>query len=450
MSAVADAIQVEGTLRERIAAKFNPVAEPQAELQPPVPAANPEVPPAAASPVEQVAAPATPQTDPPAQTEEVFELDLNRNPLDEAPAPEATSAEPQVDKAAWEQEFKVLQTTPRGREILSANREFAKLEEVVGYRPEAGQIQQWHRTHSIMDEMVMDFTSGAPDAAAKFASYWFGSDMEGSSQIAEALPAILAQENPEAYQKIGTHFGSTLIDQLAAMAATPGRSAEDAARLADAALVLGAVTGIKPAPGSQPAQQPVNSEAEALRARIRELEGGRSQVSRAQIEREVFGSLERVLAADAETTLKPIRKSYESSPEKMIVYNALKREAVTEMRSMARKNPAIWNEVTRSIQRMERAGSVDKSQMDEVVRLWRKAYVGSANGMQQKFLNAAGISLTANNDEARGILQQAQNKTAPNGGTAPGQSIQMPTQQPGESKEDFRKRRIHTLLSPPR
>ncbi len=449
MSAVADPIQVEGTLRERIAAKFNPVAEPQAELQLPASAPSPEVPPAAAAPVEQVAAPATTQTDPPVQTEEIFELDLNKNPLDEAPASETPAAEPQPSKVEWEQEFKVLQTTPRGREILNANREFAKLEEVVGYRPEAGQIQQWQRTHSIMDEMVMDFTGGTPDAAAKFASYWFAKDMEGSAQIAEALPAILAQENPEAYQKIGTHFGSTLIDQLAAMAATPGRSAEDVARLADAALVLGAVTGIRPAPGSQPAVA-IDPELEALRAENARLKGGQPQVSRVQIENSVYGNLEKVLAADAELTLKPIRKAYESSPEKMVVYNALKREAMTELRSLARKNPAIWNEVTRSIQRMERAGGIDKGQMDEVVRLWRKGYAGNATQIQHKFLNAAGISLTANNDEARGILQQAQQKTAPNGGTAPGQSIQMPTQNPGESKEDFRKRRIHTLLSAPR
>lgn len=462
MSAIADAIQVqEGTLRDRIAAKLNVAAEPQTELQPSVSAPSPEVSSTALVPEESAAAPVVEtQTEVPVQSEaeEAFELDLSKNPLNEESVPEAPIPEAQPSKAEWEGEFKVLQTTPRGREILAANREMAKLQEGIGYRPEAGQVQQWHRTHSIMDEMAMDFTSGQPEAAVKFVNYWFGKDannpesqvMEGALQIAEALPIALAKENPEAYQKIGTHYGSAIIGHLQSQAAIPGRSPEDVRRLNDAAAVLAAVTGISTPNGTQPQAAQPDGEVARLHARIRELEGGVTKASRDQIEKTVYGGLERVLAADAEGALKPIRKAYESSPDKMLLYDALKAQAVSEMRSMSRKNPAIWNEVTKSIQWMERAGGVTKDQMDAVVHLWRKGYASNATQIQQKFLNAAGISLTGNADAARGILQQGQHKTAPNGGSAPGQSIPMVTRQQGESPEDFRTRRIHAILSTPR
>lgn len=455
MSAVADNIQVNmGSVREAVAASLNRSAEPPVELQPQAPAPVPEpVVPVAAEP-----APAEPveaqQTDLPVQAvEEDFELDLSKNPLDES-APQETAVEPPASRKQWEEGFQdFIKSNPRGQKIWANHAEMARVsapaeEGGIGFRPDADQIKQWHSAHTTMDRMMMDFTSGDPNTVKNFVDFWFGKDQQGRAldgvgQIAEKLPSLLAESNPEVYQKIGTHYGSALIHQLSSLAASGQHSEADAARLADAALVLGAITGIQAGAAAQPAPAKETDELAAARARIRELESGRVSQSQSQIKQTVFRSLDTVLERDAESALAPLKQTYKDEP---LVFNALKAQMVHEMRQVASTNPAIGAEINNAMTRMIRSGSTD--QLDGVIRLWRKGYSDHIPSARSKYLKAAGVALTSKADESRTILQQASVKTAPNPGSAPGQSIRNPERQPGEPMQDFVRRLITSRVNP--
>lgn len=464
MAAVSDGIQVNsGSLREAVAASLNRGPEPQAALQTPV-VPEPVLEPA--SPVVTEPVPAEPapaqQTDQSVQTDPViedFELDLDKNPLDESAPAEPASAEsdqPQLSRKEFDEEFReVFKQHPRFRQIVANHAEIAKLaappdQGGIGFRPDADQIKGWHRSHSTMDQMMMDFTSGDPGSVKNFVNFWFGKDaqgraLDGVDQIAEKLPVMLAESNPEAYQKIGTHFGSAIIEQLSGMASSGRYPEADAARLADAALLLGAVTGIKPASGTQP-QQPQatapNDEVAALRARVRELETGRSQQTGEQIRTTVTQNLDRVIAADADKALAPLKEQYKSDP---LMFEALRERMVKEMRQTAMSNPVIRGEISKAITRMERAGAIEG--MDGMIRLWRQGYADSVPQARTRYLKAAGLQLVSKADESRTILQQAQGKTAPNQGSAPSQSVPLPERQPGESRDEFLRRSIRSRLT---
>lgn len=452
--AIAEDIQVNtGSIREAVAASLNRNAEPPVELQPPEPAPVPAVDPIIATPPPPEETPVAAQTDIPVQIEESFELDLNKNPLDDTTSVEPAVAPP-ASRKQWEAGFQdFIKMNPRGQGIWSNHVAMQQLaappeEGGIGFKPEPDQIKQWQRTHSILDEMSMDFTSGQPDAAEKFVNYWFGKDvngqvMDGASQIAESLPVILAKENPEAYQRIASHFDSTLVVQLQRLAATPGRDPSDAARLADAALVLGAVTGLTPAAAAPQTPAP-NAELAAAQARIRELENGRAQQTKGQIENTVHRGIMTAIERDADAILAPLKKTYEANPEGKLIFDAMKAQVVSEMRQKARNNPAIWGEVSKEIARMERSGRVDRDQMNGVVRMWRKGYVDHAPQIRDRYLKAAGAAITAKADESRGILQQANEKTAPSMGSAPGSSMPNPDKQPGESVSDYIRRVVTT------
>lgn len=459
MSAVADNIQVNmGSVREAVAASLNRSAEPPAELQPQAPASVPEpVTPVAAepAPVEQVEAP---QTDLPVQAvEEEFELDLSKNPLDETP--QEAVVEPPASRKQWEVGFQdFIKSNPRGQRIWDNHAEMARVaapvdEGGIGFRPDADQIKQWHSAHATMDRMMMDFTSGDPGAVRNFVDFWFGKDQQGRAldgvdQIAEKLPTLLAETNPEVYLKIGTHYGSSLIEQLSSLASSGRHSEADAARLADAALVLSAITGIQAGPAAAP-QQPAaakeSDELAAARARIRELETGRVSQSQGQIKSTVFRSLDQVLERDADSALAALKETYKDEP---LVLDALKSKMVQEMRSIVSSNPAIGAEINNAMTRMIRSGNVDKSQLDGVIRLWRKGYSDRIPETRSRYLKAAGVALTSKANESRAILQQADSKTAPNPGSAPGQSVGNPERQPGEPMQDYLRRIVTSRINP--
>lgn len=446
-----DGIQInEGGIRAAIAAVRNASPAPQGELQTPAAVPAPEAP---TNPVQTEAAPAgqateapQPQTDLPVQEVspvDDFELDLNTNPLEE-PVAEAPTPERVLSRREADEEFReLLKSNPRFRRIYDNHAEMAKLaahpeEGGIGFKPEVEQVKQWHSSHANLDEMVNDFTSGSPQAAAKFVSHWFNASdgYQNSTQVAAAIPEVLAQVNPEAYQAVGNHYGNAIINQLTQLANAAGRSPEDVARLNDAALLLSHVTGVKPTQQQQVAQAPANDEVAALRAEVQRLKYGTQQQAQGNI-REVFTqNLDRVLGADADTALATLKESTDP-----VVYKALKADMIREMRQVAISNPAIRQELENNLKRMTRAGQL--GDMSGVVRLWRQGYRDTLPSMRSQYLKAAGFSVTRPADEARAVMQQAQQKTAPTQGTAPQQSTSIQPRQPGESMRDFVSRTLH-------
>jgi hypothetical protein len=424
------------SIRDAIVASRNAATESPVELQPSAPVSSPAQLATAmtdASPVETAAEVAQPQTDLPAQDPAIddFELDLSKNPL-ETPIEEQQPTE-KLSRKQWEAGFEeFIKNNPRGQRIWDNHAEMQKLsappeEGGIGFKPEVGQVKQWHNSHANLDEMVLDFTSGSPQAAAKFVSHWFDADQgyQNAAQVAAAIPEVLAQVNPEAYQAVGNHYGNSIINQLTQMASTVGRSPEDVARLNDAALLLSHVTGVKPTQQQQAAPPPANDEVAALRAEVQRLKYGNQQQAQGNI-REVFTqNLERVLSADADTALASLKQSTDP-----VVYKALKADMIREMRQVAISNPAIRQELDNNLKRMVRAGQV--GDMSGVVRLWRQGYHDPLPQIRSQYLKAAGFSVTRPADEARAVMQQAQQKTAPTQGTAPQHSTPVQGRQPGE------------------
>lgn len=441
-----------GGIREAVVARLNAASAPQVELQTPAPVATTEsfTQTAEAAPVEPVADETQTQTDLPAQDVPVddFELDLNRNPLEDAPAEEPTP-ERVMTRRESEEEFRELRkSNPRFNRIYENHREMAKLaappeEGGIGFKPEVDQVKQWHQSHSNFDEMTLDFTSGTPQSAEKFVSYWFDPNgYQNATQVAAAIPETLAKVNPEAYQVVGSHYGKEMINHLSQLASTPGRSAEDIARLNDAALLLSHVTGVKPTQSQAAPAPPANDEVAALRAEVERLKYGRVQQAQGNIRETFIQNLDKVLAADADTALSSLKET--ANP---IVYNALKKDMIHEMRQAAMSNPAIRQELDSNLKRMIRSGQV--GDMGGVVRLWRQGYQDPLPRIRSQFLKAAGFSVTRPADEARAVMQQAQQKTAPTQGTAPNQSTSSSvlTRANGESNRDFFSRVVQSRMA---
>jgi len=447
-----EGIQInEGGIRAAIAAVRNASPAPQVELQTPAAVPAPEAPtnqvPVEAAPVEPVAAQPQTQTDLPVQEshpfEDDFELDLSKNPLEEVPV-EAPAPERVMSRREADEEFReLLKSNPRFRRIYDNHADMAKLaalpeEGGIGFKPEVEQVKQWHSSHANLDEMVQDFTSGSPQTAAKFVSHWFAQDgYQNSAQVAAAIPEVLAQVNPEAYQAVGSHYGNAIINQLTQMASGPNRTPEDIARLNDAALLLSHVTGVKPTQQQQVASAPANDEVAALRAEVQRLKYGTQQQSQGSIRQAFTQNLDRVLSADADTALASLKESTDP-----VIYKALREDMIREMRQVAVSNPAIRQELDNSLKRMTRSGQV--GDMNGEVRLWRQGYRDRLPQIRSQYLKAAGFSVTRPADEARAVMQQAQNKTAPTQGTAPMASTSVQPRQPNESMRDFISRTLHS------
>jgi hypothetical protein len=445
-----EGIQInEGGIRAAIAAVRNASPAPQGELQTPAAVPAPETPtnqvPVEAAPVEQVEAQPQTQTDLPVQDAPVddFELDLSKNPLEEVPT-EAPTPERVMSRREADEEFReLLKSNPRFRRIYDNHAEMARVsappeEGGIGFKPEVEQIKQWHSSHANLDDMVLDFTSGSPQAAAKFVSHWFDANegYQNSTQVAAAIPEVLAQVNPEAYQAVGNHYGSAIINQLTQLASAPGRTPEDIARLNDAALLLSHVTGVKPTQRQQAAPPPANDEVAALRAEVQRLKYGTQQQTQGNIRESFTRNLDHVLEADADTALSSLKEAADP-----VVYKALRADMIREMRQVAISNPAIRQELDNNLKRMIRSGQV--GDMSGVVRLWRQGYRDPLPQIRSQYLKAAGFSVTRPADEARAVMQQAQQKTAPTQGTAPQTSTSIQPRQPGESMRDFVGRTLH-------
>lgn len=430
------------SIRDAIVASRNPVAETPMGLQPSAPAPSPESPAIvtpAASPVEQAAEVSQPQTDLPVQEAspfDDFELDLSTNPLEAAPV-EQPSPERVMTRRESEEEFRELRkSNPRFNRIYENHVEMARLaalpeEGGIGFKPEVEQVKQWHSSHANLDEMVQDFTSGSPQAAAKFVSHWFNANdgYQNSAQVAAAIPEVLAQVNPEAYQAVGTHYGNAIINQLTQLAGVSSRTPEEVARLNDAILLLSHVTGVKPTQ-QQAAPAPANDEVAALRAEVQRLKYGTQQQAQGNIRQAFTQNLDKVLAADADAALASLKGSADP-----IVYESLRKSMVDQMREAAISNPAIRRELDNSLKRMMRSGQL--GDMSGEVRLWRQGYKDPLPQIRSQFLKAAGFSVTRPADEARAVMQQAQNKTAPTQGTAPQHSTPIQGRQPGEDTRSW-------------
>jgi len=242
--------------------------------------------------------------------------------------------------------------------------------------------------------------------------------------VAAAIPEVLAKVNPDAYRKVGAHFGTESIQDLAAMASRAGISAEDAARYNDAAIVLGHITGLKLNQPAKPAE-PVNDELAAARAEIQRLKYGQNEQFQARVGSAFNSRLDRELNSDVEKALAPLKDS--SDP---LLFESLKSRMVSEMRQKALGNPAIFQELKAARSEMVKDGQL--RDMDVLARLWRQGYRDHLLSARRQYLKAAGFSITRQADDARAVMQQAQNKTAPSQGTAPMQSTSVPGRQPGE------------------
>lgn len=457
MSAAVDGIQIHtGSIRDAVAASLSRGAEAPAELQPQV-----ETPvPVEAVPVTPEAAPVemAEQTDHlgQAEDEDNFELDLSKNPLEETPAAtEVAAPEAPMTRRESEEEFtKLRQSNPRFNRIYENHTKLSEFkrppeEGGLGFVPEVDQVRNWHRAHSTIDQMTTDFTTADPAAVKNFAQYWFGADehgrtLPGVDKVAENLPVILAEVNPQAYQKIGSHFGSAIVSQLSSMAAGGGYSAEDAARISDAVNIVAKVMGLPSHAVTEPTapapQQ--NDELARLRAENEQLRTGRVQQNQGQVRETIQRNLDQVLERDADAALAPLKDVYKNDP---LVFNALKAQMVNDIRKMAAANPAIRSEISNEINRMVRSGSTD--QMAGVIRLWRQAYAEQIPNTRKQYLKSAGFALTSKADGSRAIMQQAQEKTAPNPGSAPGQSTSFTPRQQGEGDGDFMRRAIRERLT---
>lgn len=402
--------------------------------------------------MEQAAVEApTEQTNLPAQSEvDDFDLDLDKNPLEAAPVDEQQPAE-KLSRKQWEEGFQeFIKNNPRGQRIWESYSEMQRLasppeEGGLGFKPDVDQIKTWQKAGSILDEMVLDFTSGTPQAAEKFVGHWFGVDENGqgyetAAQIAAAIPQVLQKVNPVAYKQIGSHFSTEIVDYLQSQASIPGRDADDVARLNDAINVISHLVGVKPRGGVQQQQapvDPVSAELAAARAEIERLRRGPQQDPNT-VRREFTQNLDRVLEADANEALKSIKDITDP-----LAFKAFKKDMIDEMRQIAWSNPSIKAQIDREFIRMSRQGQV--GEMGQVVRLFRQGYRDGLSSIRGNYLKAAGRGATLPAEEARSIMQQASTKTAPTQGTAPQQSTTNPAvRQQGEDTKAFMQRVIQS------
>ena len=430
------------SLRDAFAANLNqppvtpePLQPPVAQVADPTPVAQPQA--DAAPPVEPVAEPAIEVDD--------FVLDLDAQPVVE---PVAEPAAPQ-SRNEWEREFNFLKQNPRGQRILENHSHMQRLaappeEGGLGFKPEVEEIKTWHQSSSVVKRMMEDFTSGDP--AANFAQFWFGPTengmpMQGAEQIASALPEVLQQVNPQAYSRIGAHYDAKLVGEIQAMVASGQYSAEDSARLADAVKLVASIRGISASP--QQAQQPATGdpEVERLRRENTELRSGQAQRVQSHIKQTVQTSLDEAISMDADAALAPLKNSVKDP----VMYNALKRDLVAEMKQRAQSNSGIREQINAHLREMYRTGST--AAIDRVRRLWRQGYADYLPTMRSSYLRAAGLTVMQKAAAEKTIMQQAQDKTAPTSGAGPTNSAPVRGRQPNESASDYLKFTIHSALT---
>lgn len=439
-------------LRSMFAAALAPAAEaPPLQQETPVALDPPQQ-------EAEVVAPPEPEAIPVPADEPVtdeFSLDLDADPLVDAPQGEAETQEPAApdEDANIEQLKKFARESgtseARFRTIYEAHKVMRELQKPpedggLGFRPEVSQIKVAFEDHRVFDQMKTDFSTGDPNAARPFTGYWFGVDRAGrphpgSIEIAEELPHQLAQINPQAFEALKAPIVLGLQQHLQKLATTGNYSDDDKARLGNAAAVIAAVANTasqaSPATPKQPQQE--MDELSRLRRQVAEMQGRQRQESESSVIRTVDSHILKVLEADVERALLPLKQHYAASPN---LFNAAKTALQSKVLQEMKTNRTVMTMVENAKVRMSRHGNMEE--LPAVTRMVRQAYESRLNAHRTTYLKEAGVTMAAKANQQRAQLQQSSQRTAPvSSGVSPGQSapVSQP-KQPHESGTDYRKR----------
>jgi len=408
-----------------------------------------------APPEQEVVAPPEEETQE-APAVDDFSLDLDADPLADAPAastdaPEDPAVPDDDDSIKQLKEYALKSGTSEARfqRIYEAHKVIQELRKPpedggLGFRPDVSQIKVAFDDHLVFDQMKTEFSTGNPEAAKPFTGYWFGTDragrpLPGSIEIAEELPYQLAEMNPQAFEALKAPIVLGLQQHLQKLATTGNYSDEDKARLENAAAVIAAVSGKSAAAPverqSAPAQE--SDELTRLRRQVAEMQGRQQKESQGSVIRAVDDQIIKVLQADVERALKPLKDHYASSPN---LFNAAKEAVQAKLLQEMKSNRTVMTKVENAKLRMSRRGDTDE--LPSVLRMVRQAYEGHLSAHRITYLKEAGVTMAAKASQQRTQLQQSSQRTAPvSSGVSPGQSapVSQP-KQPHESPVDYRKR----------
>jgi len=289
-------------------------------------------------------------------------------------------------------------------------------------------------------------------------------------EIAEQLPAVLMQSNPQALNAIANQIPEILASnpqifrahaapfQQMAIAelrgrATSAQSDEDKARWTDAADLLHFhLTGQWPEGTAQQTAQPQpNAELEQLRQRLRDMEQSQResqrqhQITTAQTtEREIREQMDQQMRGHVDYALQQAK-----SAMKPTMYKAMRDSLMNDLRESVKTNQNTWGFLDQQIRDAARSGN--RQAIPGILSAYKNLYRDPLVAKRKEYIEAAGLRVMSDANARAAQLQQASEKLGANGG------VQKPTpkpvvagsadRQPGESEREYMTRLFQMDMS---
>lgn len=393
-------------------------------------------------------------------------------PVGDAPAGEQPAAaqtteapaeiDPYADEDPGDQAaIEAFLTTPRGREVYAGYKFASELAKPsgqggIGHAPSVQDVRTYFTAHQNNVAMYQDYSSGDPQRMGRFLNHWFGADNNGQPKpaamaaLAQLYP-VLENAGPEALGQIA----SPILNRYEAALVGKWQTAQDpklkAALYQAAQIVHNDLTGdwlpqeafldrAAPQPAANPGEQRLQQGWQQLNAERQQLSQQRTQQwdgVRQQAE-------ERTLAGQVDAALKPLTEMKIKQP---VVYESLKARLLAEVKTAIQADPQIWNLYQAKVEAARRTGN--PAAIEQVTKELLNLAIPVIRGKRAEVLRGAGVVIRQNNADRHQQLREVASHVAPGNTGIPAKQSLVPAslQQKGESRDDYRQRRMSEALA---
>lgn len=331
----------------------------------------------------------------------------------------------------------------------------------IGHLPSVQDVKTYFAAHRGQTAMWQDYTSGDPARIGKFLGHWFGPDQQtgqmrpASVAALEHLEPMLAS-NPEAYGLIASpvmsRYGTTLIDKW--QSATEPKL-KDALYQA-AQIVHHDLTGEwlpetafkANGQSTQNGQPVVNPDRQALDAEWQRLNAAKQQAVRetqGQWNAKLEHSEKATISSELDKALKPILEMKIKTPE---LYESLKDRMSAQVNAALRVDPEVWGLYQAKVEAARRTGN--PAAIEKVIESFVALAIPVIRAKRGPFLKGAGVVIKQQSNDKHAQLRDIASHAAPsNTGVAVKRSV-VPASapKPGESREEYRERRLVEAMNP--
>lgn len=425
----------------------------------------------------EVAAPAAPSVEAPAQetsTDDEFTIDLDKDPLEgEADAPPPLEAnQEQEDGVDADSEVGKLLATSRGRRIYAEFKKAQTLAQLpdaedpakggIGHVPSVEQVKEYYGSHVDHQAMAFDFNSGDPAKAETFINHWFGKDESGqsrpgSAEMMQRMAEVLPRANHDAYAAFAAPAINTFINGMyreAMNEADPAirESIVKGAQVAEWWITGGQQGGTFRDPAQsaqQPQQQPGQVHPDIVHARQILAEANQqtqyqNQQRLATFDKNVTTAASRAIAYDVDQALAPLKTAI--TP---FLYESLRDKFIVEIDKGLAQNRDGMRQF--DIRKGQAQRTSSESDVQQLAKMKRQMAASIIIAKRSEFIKAAGANLMEQSTKRHAQLQQTSSRTAPNASQIPvKRDISAALERaPGETHSDWMLRQVKSDFGAP-